>query len=90
MDDETLIQINYIKNSKNREKVLRAFKDEDFIRPIQIAKKTNLHPNNVSRKLRDLRELDLAYVVNPEYHVPRLYRLTDNGKKILNLLDKYE
>ena len=88
MDDETLIQINYIKNSKNREKVLRAFKDEDFIWPIQIAKKTNFHPNNVSRKLRDLRELDLVYVINLEYYVPRLYRLTDNGKKILNLLDE--
>ena len=90
MKNGTKIKIKYIQNAPTREKVLRAFKDEDFIRPIQIAKKTNLHPNNVSRKLRDLRELDLAYVINPEYHVPRLYRLTDNGKKILNLLDKYE
>ena len=90
MKNGTKIKIKYIKNAPTREKVLRAFKDEDFIRPIQIAKKTNLHPNNVSGKLRDLRELDLVYVINPEYHVPRLYRLTDNGKKILNLLDQYE
>ena len=87
MDDETLIQINYIKNSRNREKVLRAFKDEDFIRPIQIAKKTNLHPNNVSKHLKDLRELSIVYVINPEYHVPRLYRLTSKGEKILSFLD---
>lgn len=40
--------------------------------------------------MRNLRELDLVYVVNLEYHVPRLYRLTDNGKKILKFLNQYE
>ena len=90
MDDETLILIAYIKNAPNREKVLKSFEGEDFLRPIQISKKLNLHPNAVSKKLRDLREHDLIYVINPEYKVPRLYRLTDKGKKILKLLDQYE
>lgn len=87
MDDQTLIQLIYVKNAKNREKVLKAFKDKDFMRPIHIANKTNLHPNTVSKQLKDLREHDLVCVINPEYHVPRLYRLTSKGKKILNLLD---
>lgn len=81
MDDETLNELIYIKIAPNREKVLRAFKNEDFIRPIDIAKKTGLHPNNVSKNLKGLREHDLVYVINPEYHVPRLYRLSEKGKK---------
>ena len=86
MDDETLILIAYIRNAPTREKVLKSFKDEDFIRPIQISKKTGLHPNNVSKKLKDLRELELVYVINPDYTIPRLYRLTEKGKNIIGLL----
>ena len=86
MDDETLILIAYIRNAPTREKVLKSFKDEDFIRPIQISKKTGLHPNNVSKKLKDLLELELVYVINPEYTIPRLYRLTEKGKNIIGLL----
>ena len=86
MDDETLILLAYIKNAPTREKVLKSFKDEDFLRPIQISQKTGLHPNNVSKKLKDLREHELVYVINPEYHVPKLYRLTEKGKNIIGLL----
>ena len=86
MDDETLILLAYIKNAPTREKVLKSFKDEDFIRPIEISRKTGLHPNNVSKKLKDLREHELVYVINPDYHVPKLYRLTEKGKNIIRLL----
>ena len=86
MDDETLIMIAYIKNAPTRKKVLKSFKDEDFLRPIEISRKTGLHPNNVSKKLKDLREHELVYVINPEYHVPKLYRLTEKGKNIIGLL----
>ena len=87
MDDETLILIEYIKNAPTRKKVMKSFKGEDFIRPIEISRKTGLHPNNVSKKLKDLCEHELAYVINPDYHVPKLYRLTEKGKKILKLLE---
>lgn len=87
MDDETLILIAYIKNAPTRENVLKSFEGEDYLRPIQISMKTGLHPNNVSKKLKDLREHEIVYVINPEYHVPKLYRLTERGKKILKLLE---
>ena len=86
MDDETLILLTYIKNAPTREKVLKSFKDEDFLRPIQISKKTSIHPNHVSKNLRDLREHGLVYVINPEYYVPKLYRLTEKGKNMLQFL----
>ena len=87
MDDETLIIISYIKNAPTREKVLKSFKGEDFLRPIQISKKLNIHPNHVSKNLRDLREHGLVYVINPQYTIPRLYRLTERGKIMLQFLD---
>ena len=87
MDDETLILIEYIKNAPTKEKVLKSFEGEDFLRPTEISRKTNVHPNNVSKHLRSLREHGLVYVMNPDYHVPRLYRLTENGRKILKLLE---
>ena len=86
MDDDTLILLAYIKNAPTREKVLKSFEGEDYLRPIQISRKTGLHPNNVSKKLKDLRELELVYVINPEYAIPRLYRLTEKGKNIVGLL----
>ena len=86
MDDETLILIAYIKNAPTREIVLKSFECEDFIRPIEISRKTCLHHNNVSKKLKDLREHELVYVINPDYHVPKLYRLTEKGKNIIQHL----
>ena len=86
MDDETLILLAYIKNAPTREKVLKSFEGEDFLRPVQISRKTSLHPNNVSKKLKDLLEHELVYVINPEYHVPKLYRLTEKGKNMLQYL----
>ena len=66
--------------------MLKSFECEDFLRPIEISRKTGLHPNNVSKKLKDLREHELVYVINPEYHVPKLYRLTEKGKNMLQFL----
>ena len=87
MDDETLILLAYIRNAPTREKVLKSFKDEDFLRPIQISKKLKIHPNHVSKNLKDLREHGLVYVINPQYTIPRLYRLTERGKIMLQFLD---
>ena len=64
MDDETLILIAYIKNAPTREKVLKSFESEDYLRSIQISRKTDLHPNNII-KLKDLREHEVVYVIIP-------------------------
>ena len=87
MDDNTLILLSYITIAPNRKKILKSFEGEDFLRPTEISRKTKVHPNNVSKHLRSLREHELVYVMNPDYHVPRLYKLTEKGKKILALLE---
>lgn len=58
MDDETLILLAYIRNAPTREKVLKSFEGEDFLRPIEISRKTGLHPNNVSKKLKDFASMN--------------------------------
>lgn len=67
--------------------MLKSFEGEDFLRPIEISKKLDIHSNSVSKNLKDLREHELIYVMNPEYYIPRLYRLTDKGKNIVDLLE---
>ena len=87
MDDDTLLQINYITLAPNRVKVLQSFDNEDYQRPIQIAKKLDLHPSAVSNNLKKLCDRGYVYLMNPDYHMPRLYRLTDRGKYIINFID---
>lgn len=87
MDDITEVELVYIKIAPNREEVLKAYKgDKDYLRPIEISKKTGLHINQVSINLKKLRVKGYVYLMNPEYKMPRLYKLTPKGKKILKLL----
>lgn len=64
-------------------RVLISFENEDYQRPIQIAKKLDLHPSAVSNYLKKLCDRGYVYLMNPDYHIPRLYRLTEKGKRIL-------
>lgn len=86
MDDQTAVELVYITIAPNREKVLKAFKDADMLRPSQIANQLDMHINKVSFNLKKLREKEYVYLVNPEVRKPRYYKLTAIGRKILNLL----
>ncbi len=66
----------------NKQKVLSCLIDEDYLRPMEISEKTGLHQNTVSKELRLLKKEGLVYCLNPEYYKPRLYRLTNKGKKV--------
>ncbi|WP_295620706.1 winged helix-turn-helix domain-containing protein [uncultured Methanobrevibacter sp.] len=85
MKDSEKIIIEFVKLSKNREKVLKALENET-LKPTDISKKTDIHRNNVSRILSQLREKDLVRLLNPENKRGRLYELTDYGQEILNLM----
>ena len=65
----------------NKLKVLKCLCKYDYRRPSDIAKECNIHKNTVSNNLRLLKEEGLVYCMNPEYHIPRLYRITKEGKK---------
>ena len=83
MDDETKILIEYMRQSPNRQKVLKSFHG-DVLRPTQIAILTGINKNAVSKYLGQLREKELIYLLNPEFHVGRLYDITEKGKYIID------
>ena len=85
MDDETKILIEYMKQSKNRQKVLKSFHG-DVLRPSEIAILTDIHISSVSKCLKQLREKELIYLLNPDFHIGRLYEITKKGEYILKLL----
>lgn len=91
MKDSEKIIIEFIRLSKNREAILKALQGET-LKPTDISKKTNIHRNNVSRILSQLREKELVRLLNPENKRGRLYELTGYGEEILNLMkqDKTE
>ena len=70
MEDNEKIIIEFIKLSKNREKVFRALEGET-LKPTDISKKTGIHRNRL---------------LNPENKRGRLYELSEYGKKILDLM----
>lgn len=86
MKDSEKIIIEFIKLSKNREKVLKAL-DGETLKPTDISKKTGIHRNNISQILSQLREKELVRLLNPENKRGRLYELTEYGKEILNLME---
>ena len=86
MDDETKILIEYMKQSKNRQKVLKSFQG-DVLRPSQIANLAEIHISSVSKCLRQLREKELIYLLNPDFHIGRLYGITEKGRYIVEFLN---
>ena len=90
MDEETLIELIYIKNAPNRERVLKAFKDEEYIRPSDLAKRFHIHTTTISANLRKLQDRGYVYLINPEFANPRFYKLTERGKQIIEALDECE
>ncbi len=85
MDDKILILSEFIKQSPNRTKVLKSI-DDDSLRPVEISYKTNIHINNVSRSLKQMKEKNIVHLLNPESKKGRLYKLTDTGKEILEYI----
>ena len=81
------ILLEYIKQSPNRQKVIKSFQG-DAMRPTQISIATGIHISSVSKCLRQLREKELIYLLNPDFHIGRLYDMTETGKFIAGLLEK--
>ena len=85
LSNEMLKEYGYVTASKYRTKVMKSLDGEAKI-PSQIAKDTDIMQNHMSATLKQLREHKLVECINPEVRKGRLYRLTDNGEKIINKL----
>lgn len=78
-------EINYVKRSQYRLKVMKSL-DEEVKIPSEIANDAEIFQNHISNTLRQLKEHELVECINPEVKRGRLYRLTGNGKKIVKEL----
>jgi predicted transcriptional regulator len=83
MDDDTL---EFIKRSTYRQRVLKAL-DGNVLMPTEIAERSNIKTNHVSKVLSELKSKELIEIINPEARKGRLYRLTDVGEEIMEKLE---
>ncbi len=74
-------EINYVKRSQYRLKVMKSLDGEAKI-PSEIARDTEIYQNHISNVLKQLNEHELIECINPEVRKGRLYRLTDKGEKV--------
>lgn len=82
MDGETL---EFVQRSKYRQKVLKALED-NVLMPKQIAERSGIKTNHVSKVLSELKSKKLIEIINPEARKGRLYRLTSVGEGIVEHL----
>lgn len=82
MDNETL---EYVQRSKYRQNVLKAL-DGNVLMPKEIAERSSIKSNHISKVLSELKSKDLVECINEEARKGRLYRLTQDGEKIVENL----
>ena len=83
MDDDRLA---YINNSSYRIKVMKTI-GNNVKMPKQIAEDSGILPNHISNVLRQLKDKEIVECLNPKARKGRLYRLSDDGLKLLEELD---
>ena len=80
-----LEELALVKASSYRRKVLISI--EEYPKTImQIADESNIHRNNISYTLKELKDYGLVECINPEVRRGRLYGLTDEGEEIFERL----
>lgn len=79
MDKDT---IDFVKRSRYRQRVLTSL-DGNVLIPTEIAKRSDIKTNHVSKVLSELRNKDLIEVLDDSVRKGRLYRLTDDGEVVL-------
>ena len=78
--------IEFVQRSNYRQNVLKAL-ENDVLMPTEIAKRSNIKTNHVSKVLAELKSKGLIEIINPEVRKGRLYRLTDVGDEIVEKLE---
>ena len=82
-EDNLKKEIDYVKNSTYRTKVIMSLDDKVKISS-EIANDAGILQNNIYNTIRQLKEHELIECINPEVKKGKLYRLTEKGKKINN------
>lgn len=78
--------IEFVQQSNYRQNVLKAL-ENDVLMPTEIAKRSNIKTNHVSKVWAELKSKGLIEIINPEVRKGRLYRLTDVGDELVKKLE---
>lgn len=81
-EDELLKKCSYVVISSYRRKVLETLKNDVKI-PTKISEESGVGIKHVSNVLTDLKEHNLIVCINEDAHKGRLYRLTEEGKNVV-------
>lgn len=85
MSFEIECTIAYVLSSTYRLKVVKVL-HENMSFPAKIANNAGIRLNHISKVLKDLKDNNIVECINPEVRKGRLYRLTDKGEKISELI----
>ncbi len=84
-EEEKYRLLGYVIASEYRLHILKCL-NTSIKTPSTIAKEIGLRTNHISNVLKDLKEHNLVVCLNEEAHKGRLYKITDLGIEILNLM----
>lgn len=79
---------SFVIRSKRRKDILLSL--EKAMTPTEIGDKVGASVSHVSRTLSDFQDRELVECVTPKQKVGRVYKLTEDGKNILDYLKKKE
>lgn len=85
MNDEFQGKLRRVRKSTYRIKVMKAL-HHTFKTPTALSKETGIVLNHISNVLIDLKETGLVECINEEARKGRLYRLTGDGDRIMDIL----
>ena len=75
----------FVITSKRRERILKALRRKP-LRPVEIARRTEFDPANVSKTLFQLEKKKLVTCITPQKSSWRAYMITDLGSEVLSFL----
>lgn len=78
--------IGFVKISPHRLLILKALKNS-YLMPSEIARLTGLRTTQASSALNDLKRKELVVCMNESAHKGRLYKHTDTGRQIMDLIE---
>lgn len=86
MNNEILGKKGYVEASTYRTKVVKSLGDDNPNTPKKIAQDCGIRMNHISNILSQLKNKGIVYCVNEEDRKGRIYRLTEVGESIYEVL----
>ncbi len=86
MDKLMIKGLQLLKTSENRVNILKLLDRGKVLTPTEISKETGIVVNHVSIFLKEFKDNKLVRCLNEEDKRGRLYQITEDGKKVLQLM----